>query len=183
MRRRRHCNHILQTLTRLIAPVLSFTAEEIWTVMNGANEDSVFLHRYHHLPEVANASGLAARWSAIRVVRSAVLKEIEDKRATGQVGSSLQAEVVVHVQPDAAAASLLKSLGDDLRFVMITSAARVQESATAAELAVAVLPSTHPKCARCWHYRADVGSNVEHPAICGRCVSNLFGEGEKRFYA
>ena len=176
-------HHILQTLTRLTAPVLSFTAEEIWAVMNGTTDDSVFLHRYHHLPEVANTNSLAARWAAIRVVRSAVLKEIEDKRATGQVGSSLQAEVVVNVPPDAAAASLLKSLGDDLRFVMITSAARVQESPTATEVSVAVLPSTHPKCARCWHYRADVGSNSEHQAICGRCVSNLFGEGEKRFHA
>jgi isoleucyl-tRNA synthetase len=110
-----------------------------------------------------------------------VLKEIEGKRAAGLLGSSLQAEVgaTLNVQSKA----LLNSLKDDLRFVFITSAAWVSEETVDGLNSIAVIPSSHPKCARCWHYRADVGSNPEHATICGRCVSNLFGEGEKRFYA
>jgi isoleucyl-tRNA synthetase len=168
-------SHILQMLTRLIAPVLSFTAEEIWSVLHAG--DSVFLHEYHHLPKIANAEVLTARWGKLREVRAIVSKQLESARAAGQIGSSLQAEVVVKSTGDELA--LLKSFGDDLRFAFITSAVNVADSAAD----VVVKPSAHKKCERCWHYRADVGSNVEHAAICGRCVSNLFGDGEMRIYA
>ena len=174
-------HHILQTLTRLIAPVLSFTAEEIWLVTRKESADSVFLHQYHHLPTVTGAVELAARWADIRAIRNTVLKEIEDKRAAGLIGSSLQAEI--HATLDMKSKMLLKSLNDDLRFVLITSAATVSEETDEGRTEIVVTPSSHSKCARCWHYRAEVGSNTEHPTICGRCVSNLFGEGEKRFYA
>jgi isoleucyl-tRNA synthetase len=107
-----------------------------------------------------------------------VLKRIEEARTAGSIGSSLQAEVVVNLPADQAA--LLQSLGDELRFVMITSAASVGVTDTAA---VAVNPSAQQKCERCWHYRADVGSDENHPTICGRCVSNLEGVGESRKYA
>ena len=99
-------------------------------------------------------------------------------RAAGQVGSSLQATLTLHAPPDDAA--LLASLGDALKFVLITSAALVQPAAT---LRAEVTPSTAPKCERCWHYRDDVGADPEHPTICGRCVSNLFGSGEVRTIA
>ncbi len=174
-------HHILQTLTRLIAPVLSFTAEEIWSVTVKDSADSIFLHQYHQLPAVNGATDLATRWTDIRVIRSAVLKEIEDKRAAGLIGSSLQAEV--HATFDMKSKTLLKSLNDDLRFVLITSAATVSEETDEGKTEIVVTPSSHQKCARCWHYRGDIGSTTEHPTICGRCVSNLFGEGEKRFYA
>ncbi len=170
-------HHILQMLTRLIAPVLSFTAEEIWATLNAGKDDSVFLHSYHQLPVIANADALTARWNKVREIRATVAKQLEEARSAGQIGSSLQAEVVVGASGDDYA--LLKSFGDDLRFAFITSAAKVAEG----EATVTVHASGHTKCERCWHYRADVGSNVEHPAICGRCVSNLFGKGEARIYA
>ncbi len=174
-------HHILQTLTRLIAPVLSFTAEEIWSTMHAANVDSVFLHGYYAMPALANAAELQTRWQEIRAARNLILKDLEASRADGKIGSSLQAEVVARVE--SATGATLQSLGDDLRFVLITSAARVETANDANARTAVVTPSAHAKCARCWHYRADVGSNPEHATICGRCVSNLFGEGEKRFYA
>jgi isoleucyl-tRNA synthetase len=111
-------------------------------------------------------------------VRSTVLKEIESVRQTGRIGSSLQAEVTISAP--SAQHRALASLGDDLRFVTITSAARVEEGDA---LAVAVNPSGGEKCERCWHWRADVGESREHPALCGRCVANLFGAGEPRAFA
>ena len=174
-------HHILQTLTRLIAPVLSFTAEEIWSTMHAANVDSVFLHDYYAIPTIANAAELKTRWQEIRAARNLILKDLEAARTEGKIGSSLQAEVVARV--DSAMGATLQSLGDDLRFVLITSAARVEIANDTDGRTAIVSPSPHAKCARCWHYRADVGSNPEHATICGRCVSNLFGEGEKRDYA
>jgi isoleucyl-tRNA synthetase len=174
---------ILHTLTKLMAPVLSFTAEEIWSTLHAGNSDSVFLHQYHDLTKVVGASELQGKWSRLREIRAMAMKDIEEKRTGGEVGSSLQAEVVFRASPDDAA--LLDGLGDDLRFVMITSRAVVEglSSTTSTDPVCLVTASKHPKCERCWHYRADVGSNADHPTICGRCVSNLFGEGEKRFYA
>jgi isoleucyl-tRNA synthetase len=170
--------HVLQAITKLMAPVLSFTAEEIWSVLNagkpGAQNDSVMLHTFHKLPEQADEAALSARWRLIREVRGNVTKAIEEQREAGQVGSSLQAEIVVRAQGEALAA--LQSLGEDLKFVFITSAVRVE----AGDASVIVTPSAHPKCERCWHYREDVGVNPEHPTLCGRCDSNLHGSGEVR---
>ena len=121
---------------------------------------------------------LLARWQRIRELRDVVNKEIESLRAAGGLGSSLQAEVAITAS--AADHDALASLGDDLRFVLITSAATV---ARGDQLAIRVTPSTHAKCERCWHYRADVGADPAHPSICGRCVSNLTGPGEARHHA
>jgi len=107
-----------------------------------------------------------------------VNKAIEAVRTTGAIGSSLQAEIALGVNGEDLA--LLSSLGDDLKFVLITSAAN---AVLADELSITVTPSTHQKCERCWHYRADVGINPEHPTICGRCESNLYGDGETRTVA
>ncbi len=171
---------ILTSLTRLIAPVLSFTAEELWAVNHPGEATSVFLETYHVLPEVPAPGPLMARWSRIRELRAVAQKAIEDQRAAGEVGSSLQAEVTLRVPPQDKA--LLDSLGEDLKLVLITSAA-VTELSGDDQVAVTATPSTHAKCDRCWHYRADVGADAAHPAICGRCVSNLFGAGEARFHA
>lgn len=173
--------HITQTLVRLMAPILAFTAEEAWAVMSGNTEDSVMLHSFHQLPDAATDAALNARWSAIRTVRAEVMKEIEAVRTAGQVGASLQAEVTVHAAGEKFAA--LASLGDDLRFVFITSAARAVEVSSEADEKISVTPSTYQKCGRCWHYRADVGRNPEHPELCGRCDDNLHGAGEVRSYA
>ena len=121
---------------------------------------------------------LLARWQRIREVRDEVNKAIEAVRAAGGVGSSLQAEIVITAGESDHA--LLASLGDDLRFVTITSQARL---ARGDALAVAVTPSGSPKCERCWHWRADVGHDPKHPTLCGRCTSNLFGAGEPRSIA
>ncbi|MFM7294130.1 MAG: isoleucine--tRNA ligase [Burkholderiales bacterium] len=171
-------HHILQSLTKMIAPILSFTAEEIWETLHPGKDDTVFAHKYHAMPEVGGAAALGQKWAVIRAVRGEVLKQIEAERTAGRVGSSLQAEVVVNLPADQAA--LVQSLGDELRFVMITSAASVGISDSVAAI---VTPSSHKKCERCWHYLVDVGSNYDHPTICGRCVSNLESVGESRKYA
>jgi isoleucyl-tRNA synthetase len=161
--------HITHSLVRLMAPILSFTAEELWRVF--AKEESVFFTTWHEVPKPADADALIAKWSRLRELRDPVRKEIEALRAGGKVGSSLQAEV--DIDAPRKDHDLLASLGDDLKFLMLTSSARVREGA---ELKVVVKPSTNPKCERCWHYRADVNDE----ALCGRCESNLRGTGEKR---
>ena len=118
------------------------------------------------------------KYDALRAIRAEVLKQLEEVRVSGAIGSSLQAEVEIHASGDKLA--LLQSLGDDLKFVLITSAATVVPAASAAAEKVMVKASSHKKCERCWHYRADVGSHHEHAGLCGRCVSNLFGSGEQR---
>jgi len=118
-------------------------------------------------------------WQTVLEVRAVANKAIEEKRATGLIGSSLQSELDIYAE--GAVFEALNSLGDDLRFVLITSRATVHQRA--GSLDVQVAPSSHVKCDRCWHYRADVGSDPAHPHICGRCVSNLFGAGEVRSHA
>ena len=110
-----------------------------------------------------------------------MVRKLEEVRAEGRIGSSLQAEVALGTQGDDLA--LLASLADDLRFVLITSAASVRSGGGEGELAIAVTPSAHPKCERCWHWRADVGANPKYAGICGRCVANLEGRGEGRRHA
>jgi len=110
-----------------------------------------------------------------------VTRQLEEARAKGQIGSSLQAEVVVRASGDKL--QLLQSLGDDLRFVLITSRAVVEAVAEASAEEVVVSVSRHAKCQRCWHYRGDVGLDEERPGICGRCVASLFASGEPRTHA
>ncbi len=166
--------HITHAMLRWMAPFLSFTAEEAWKVFGSS--ESIFLETYSDLPRAEGA--LVAKWSRIRALRDAVNKEIETLRAAGQVGASLQAVVTLTVPPEDHA--LLASLGDDLKFVFITSAI---ELASGDAVGIAARPSTDTKCERCWHYRADVGHDAAHPTLCGRCTSNLFGAGEHREHA
>ena len=169
---------IRDALLKALAPILSFTAEEAWRIVH-PEDVSIFLHTLAEaLPEIADADALAAKWQRIRSVRSSVLKELETLREQGKIGSSLQAEVTVAAPDEDHAA--LAALGNDLRFVFITSAASVER---ADALAIAVNPSAAPKCERCWHWRADVGEDPGHPFLCSRCVANLFGDGEPRAFA
>jgi isoleucyl-tRNA synthetase len=162
--------HITQAMLRWMAPFLSFTAEEAWALF-APGHGTIFKQTYW--PLATPDAALLAKWAAIRVLREGVNKAIEAARTAGAVGSSLQANVVVTLPPEAH--GLLASLGEDLRFVLITSEATLAEGES---LAVAVTPATAPKCARCWHYRDDVGADAAHPLICGRCIANLVGGGE-----
>ena len=167
--------HITHSLLRLIAPVLSFTADEAWSIFTRTERDSVLLHTWHQFPDAGG--DLCERWDEIRVVRAEVQKELEALRTAGKIGSSLQAEVEVHAEGTRLDA--LKALGDDLRFVFITSQANVVHDVHN----IVVKQSPHKKCERCWHYRADVGADPAHADICGRCTQNLYGSGEKRDHA
>ncbi|HLX28925.1 MAG TPA: isoleucine--tRNA ligase [Casimicrobiaceae bacterium] len=169
---------IRDLLLSLMAPVLSFTAEEAWQILH-PDDRTIFVRTWSEmLPDVPNAGVLVAKWERILAVRALVQKELEAVRQAGGIGSSLQAEVDIVAAGDEHAA--LASLGDDLRFVFITSAAFLRRGTS---LAIAVTPSPHPKCDRCWHWRTDVGIDRSHPGLCGRCVANLAGDDEPRTYA
>jgi len=175
--------HVTSALLRLIAPVLSFTAEEAWPMFaperHHAGGETIFTEVWHTFPPIADAEALLARWTRLREIRADVLRELEAVRTAGAIGSSLAADIEIEAVGDDLA--LLESLGDDLRFIMITSQARVLASGLqAAAPGVRVKPSSHTKCERCWPWRADVGADAAHPGICGRCVSNLHGAGEVR---
>ena len=174
-------HHITHTFMRLIAPILSFTADEIWQTLGLGEDRSVFEDVWYNIPAHGLQANRIGAWQAIICARAEAAKEIEVLRSAGQVGSSLQAELefyATHIGFEA-----MNSLADDLRFAMITSSAKVVKVASEAEQKILVKASAHTKCERCWHYRADVGSHADHPSICGRCVSNLFGDGEARKYA
>jgi isoleucyl-tRNA synthetase len=169
--------HITHSLLRVLAPFLSFTAEEAWKVFQPQTE-TIFTETFHAFPDVAGAEVLLAKWTLLRDVRGTVTKALEEARVANLIGSSLQAQVQIRasgVRYDA-----LASLADDLKFVLITSDAEVAKVESEAEEGVEVIASKYLKCERCWHYREDVGANAEHPTLCGRCVANLFGNGEAR---
>jgi isoleucyl-tRNA synthetase len=178
--------HITQSLLRLMAPILCFTAEEAWASFAGeeafkASDETIYTQTWWQLPALADAEALMAKYATIIAVRADVTKQLEELRGSGAIGSSLQAELEIKAAGDKFKA--LASLDDDLKFIFITSLAKAVEVASEAEEAVNVAASTAQKCERCWHYRADVGSHADHPGLCGRCHSNLFGAGESRKFA
>ena len=165
---------ITHAMLRWMAPFLSFTAEEAWSTFGSS--ESIFFETFSDLGQADE--GLLAKWNRIREIRDIANKDIEAVRAEGKVGASLQAELTV--QAPAADHALLASLGDDLKFVFITSKVTLQ---VADALAVQVAVSNATKCERCWHYSDDVGHDAAHPTLCGRCNSNLYGAGETRTVA
>jgi len=178
--------HITQSLLRLMAPILCFTAEEAWASFAGAeafkaSDETIYTQTWWQLPELADAEALMAKYATIIAVRADVTKQLEELRGSGAIGSSLQAELEIKAAGDKFKA--LASLDDDLKFIFITSLAKAVEVAAEADEAVNVAASTAQKCERCWHYRADVGSHADHPGLCGRCHANLFGAGETRKFA
>jgi isoleucyl-tRNA synthetase len=187
---RRSCQtalwHITQSLLRTMAPILSFTCEEAWEHFCrpdefAASDETIFTQTRHVLPLVHDADSLIAKFAKLRELRVDVTKQLEEVRVSGAIGSSLQADLVIHASGEQYA--LLTSLEDDLKFVFITSSASVVQVASEAVHAVLVTPSGAQKCERCWHYRMDVGSHAEHAGLCARCVANLFGGGESRRFA
>lgn len=183
--------HILQALVRWIAPILSFTAEEIWQNIADKDIQSVFLTKwYDNLSALQDTKMDQEYWQLLMQVRDEVNKEIESQRNAGKIGSALGADVNLYCSDELL--QKLKLLQDELRFVFITASAKVfplnakpQDSINSDidGLALQVIPSANQKCIRCWHYRKDVGSNPEHPEICSRCIENVVGDGEARLYA
>ena len=167
-------HQITHAMLRWMAPFLSFTAEEAWKIFGGS--ESIFVEKFQALGQPDD--GLLAKWERIRAIRDVVNKDIEALRAAGQVGASLQANVVLTVPPEDYA--LLSSLGDDLKFVFIVSTINLVAGSA---LHTGVTASLDTKCERCWHYRDDVGQDAAHPTLCGRCTSNLHGSGEVRTHA
>jgi isoleucyl-tRNA synthetase len=172
-----------------------FTAEEIHQHVPGERSSSIFFETWYeglfalNYAESGDAETGRQRWRQIISVRDAVSKSIETVRQDGRAGSSLAVEVDLWL--DGEIRDAIDWLGDELRFVLLTSEARGGDfSAAPAEaenirleggrLALVVTPSEHEKCVRCWHYRADVGSHRDHPELCGRCVDNVDGNGETR---
>ena len=191
-------HEIARTLLQLFSPVLTFTAEEAWAVLERDPESSVFTTTWTPMSATAVTTAvdvpanlsdasdaldpaLDARWAAVREVRALALKELEALRTAGSIGSGLAAEVQVHAAGDAYDA--LAALGEDLRFVFITSGASVTRNADGAGTTVSASPSSGAKCARCWHYRSDIGSHADHPEVCARCAGNLSGSAEARVHA
>ena len=187
--------HISQALLRWLAPILSFTAEEAYAQLPGERSDSVFLqHWYQALPQLNSDDAISEQdWMNIFNVRQAALKVLEGKREAGVIGANLNATITLFVPTDIEQS--LTKLGDELRFVFITSEATVANLNKATEncdvlaltddieIKVQAEASSHEKCVRCWHQRPDVGSHADHPELCGRCVSNVAGNGEQRLYA
>jgi isoleucyl-tRNA synthetase len=183
--------HIAEAMVRWLAPILSFTADEIWSFMPGKRGPSVFLEIWHPLPKVAED---AIDWGMFIQLKSAVALELEKLRVAGTIGGNLDAEVEVFAKDEFR--EKLMMLGEELRFLLITSSAVVKRVSNAAgppvgaekvgEIAkdggvwIRAQASSAPKCERCWHHRPDVGSNADHPTICGRCVDNVAGPGESR---
>jgi isoleucyl-tRNA synthetase len=181
-----------EALVRWLAPILSFTAEELWRYMPGERDQSVFLQTWIELPKGSDAA-LAVDWEAVFAVRAAVSRELEKLRVGGAIGGPLDAEIDLYCAP--ALEKTLAAFGEELRFAFITSAARVHPASERPAQAVAaeegeqnsvwivVRASEHGKCTRCWHKRPDFGTHPQHPELCGRCVINLEGPGETRHFS
>jgi isoleucyl-tRNA synthetase len=180
-------------MVRWLAPILSFTAEEIWQALPAlpGRPESVFLSQWHVLPAVAAASGVD--WDAVIALKADVSRELEALRGAGRIGGTLDAVVDVWAEP--AVHARLAPLGEELRFALISSEAHLHDAATRptdavpapsvarAGVYIAVRPSTERKCVRCWHLRPDVGADPRHPEVCARCATNLEGPGETRRFA
>ncbi|MCU7836403.1 MAG: isoleucine--tRNA ligase [gamma proteobacterium symbiont of Taylorina sp.] len=183
-------HHIVEAMTRWIAPILSFTAEELWGFIPGERTESVFFETWYDFPAEIVDEMDDKYWQQIIKVRLACSKEMEKLRVEKVIGSSLDAEVDLYC--DDGLLAILKKLEDELRFVLITSYVRLHplsdkpsdavESEDVAGLALVVKASEQEKCIRCWHHREDVGSHSEHPELCGRCIDNVDGDGEVRHY-
>jgi isoleucyl-tRNA synthetase len=194
---RRSCQtavfHLLESMTRWIAPILSFTADEVWEYMPGSREDlGVFVAEwYQDLFAYDNQTITPEVWNLLEQVRNEVSRTLETLRQDGKIGSGLDAEVTIYA--DQALIDQLQVFGDELRFVFITSEAgfaplteRPKAEPVHLEggfkFMVEAGPSEHTKCVRCWHHREEVGSDSKHPELCGRCIDNVDGEGERRQY-
>jgi len=170
----------LEILVRAFAPIMSFTAEEIWALMPRRPHQSVFFATWAELDPIAALHPLSPEESSLIArlgeLRGEVNRQIEQLRNDGKVGGSLDAEITL-APTDAALRAQLAAAESELRFFFITSEARLDPSGAPL---VTVRPTEHAKCVRCWHHRTDVGAHAAHPELCGRCVDNVAGDGETR---
>jgi isoleucyl-tRNA synthetase len=184
--------HVIEALTRWLAPIISYTADEIWQFIPGQRSESVFLETWYEGLVKLDDNAVMNRefWQTIMSVRAAVSKELEKSRAKGDIGSSLNAEIELYCNPELF--DTLNQLSGELHFIFITSNALVIADQFAPDDAIQtefegvklkVIVSEHKKCVRCWHQRYDVGEHAAHPELCGRCEENVVGNGERRFYA
>jgi isoleucyl-tRNA synthetase len=183
--------HIAEAFARWISPILSFTAQEIWDHLPGEREKYVFISHWYPLQPLTEEESISQQdWANILLAKEAINKVIEDQRNQGGIKGSLEADIKIFA--DSELFSSLAKLGQELRFVTITSKAELFGLEDALKdaadsqfegLKVLVEKSTGHKCVRCWHYIDDVGSNDEHPSVCGRCIENIDGQGETRHYA
>ncbi len=184
--------HVIEALTRWLAPIISYTTDEIWQYIPGNRSESVFLETWYEALVKLDENTLMSRefWQKVMSVRTAVSKELEKSRGKGDIGSSLNAEVELYCNDELYEA--LNQLSGELHFIFITSNASVMADQFAPDDALQtelegvklkVIVSEHKKCVRCWHQRYDVGEHLEHPELCGRCVENVAGSGEHRLYA
>lgn len=184
--------HVIEALTRWLAPIISYTADEIWQFIPGQRSESVFLETWYEGLVKLDDNAVMNRdfWQTIMSVRAAVSKELEKSRAKGDIGSSLNAEIELYCNPELF--DTLNQLSGELHFIFITSNALVIADQFAPDDAIQtefegvklkVIVSEYKKCVRCWHQRYDVGEHVAHPELCGRCEENVVGNGERRFYA
>jgi isoleucyl-tRNA synthetase len=184
--------HVIEALTRWLAPITSYTADELWQFIPGEHSESVFLETWYQglfaLDETASITREC--WDKVIEVRAAVSKELEQVRAKGEIGASLNAEVALYA--DEATFAELNKIASELHFIFITSKATLAplsespDDALVSELnglKLKIVASPHQKCVRCWHQRPDVGTHAEHPELCGRCIENVAGNGEVRHYA
>jgi isoleucyl-tRNA synthetase len=181
--------HVAAAMVRWLAPILSFTAEEAWTFLPGTRNESVFLNTWHQFPPGVEREA-EIDWPALIALKADVARDLERLRSAGEIGAPLEAEVTLFAP--ASQSARFAALQDELRFVLITSQARIVETETPTGSAVPasaegvwieVVPSVQPKCVRCWHLRSDVGSDPRHPELCARCVVNVEGSGEERKFA
>ena len=181
--------HVAEAMVRWLAPILSFTSEEAWGFLPGARRESVFLSAWHQFPAGAERRS-EIDWPAFIALKADVARQLERLRTAGQIGAPLEAEVAIYAP--ATQAAVLGALRDELRFLLITSQAKVIETDKPPSEAVPghaenvwleVKPSTQPKCVRCWNLRKDVGSDPRYPELCARCVVNIEGPGEERKFA
>jgi len=171
--------HIVEALARWLTPILSFTAEDIWQHIPGERGESILLETWYQ--GLVASQEETTKWDSVFTIREAVSKELEALRNAGTIGSSLDAEVDIYCNE-----TLYKQLSfleDELRFVLITSSAQIHLSTDLEKFELKIKASEHTKCVRCWHHCEDIGTNADHPELCGRCVENVIGEGEQRKYA
>ena len=187
--------HVLEALTRWMAPILTFTAEEIWQQMPGEHTETILFEQWYSKLDGLDQSNTFndEYWLHVTAVRDVVSKTIEPLRKEKTIGSSLAADIDLYCDDNTL--SSLKELGDELRFVLITSTAQLHSLSDkpadlstndlehGGQIAVQVGASEHQKCDRCWHHREDIGSSDKHPLLCERCVDNIDGDGEVRHYA
>ncbi len=184
-------HHILQALIRWMTPIMTYTADEIWKLLG--NEENILFEQWYDIPQVdENSQWPDKKWDAIREIRNANTKLLEQLRGAGDIGSSLDADVTIYASEEKY--TELKDINDELRFVLITSAAKILPLSEKPDDAVecdieeekvfiVAQVAKGEKCTRCWHKRESVGANDKHPELCGRCITNVDGDGEQRAYA